>query len=110
MPDSIREIEGVSEQGKEEKITYTLTTTPWGSSPGTVVVTAWLVTEADPETFTDKTSELFPTNSPSALGDVITLSPCFGSAMTIDSLYRIEVKFTCSGNIFEPYKHIRCKR
>lgn len=108
----IREIaEGEQEQGIQESIVYQLTTTPWGSSPGTIVATAYLVDESEePVTYTDKTTELFPTNTPSASGDVISLSPCVGSAMTLDALYRIEIKFTCSSNVFEAYAYIRCRR
>lgn len=106
---SKREIkEGLQEQGVDERVIYTLTTTPWGSSPSSIEVKAFSVTEDGSPTYTDVTSTLFPTNSPSAVGDVITLSLC--RAMTEDVLYRIEIKFTCSGNIFEPYAYIRCRR
>jgi len=110
MPSSSREIkEGLQEQGAEEEIVYTLTTTPWGSTPTAISVTAFSVNEnVSPPSYSDVTSTLFPTNSPSANGDVITLSLC--KAMTADTLYRIEIKFTCSGNKFEPYAMIRCRR
>lgn len=110
MSNNTRQIkEGLQEQGVEEEIVYTLTTTPWGSTPTSISVKAYSVTEVtSPPIYTDVTSTVFPVNSPTALGDIITLSPC--KAMTEDVLYRIEIKFTCSGNKFEPYAYIRCRR
>jgi hypothetical protein len=88
-------------QGVDESIVYTLTTTPWGSSPGTISVKVFDVTDNDRE---DVTSTVMPTNSPSASEDEITLSPL--KLLTADHTYRVEVKFTCSGNVFEAYAFV----
>jgi hypothetical protein len=85
-------------QGVDEIIAYTLTTTPWGSSPSSVSVVVYDVTTG---ARTDVTSVVMPTNSPSATLDVITLSPL--KLLTAEHIYRVEVKFTCSGNAFEAY-------
>lgn len=85
-------------QGAGESIAYTLTTTPWGSSPGSVVCAVYDVTD---NRKTDVTATVMPVNSPSAVGDVITLSPL--KLLTAGRVYRVEVAFTCSGNVFEAY-------
>ena len=105
-----REIkEGLQEQGVEEEIVYTLTTTPWGSSPSSITAKVYSVDETStPPTYTDVTSTIMPTGSASAVGDVISLPKA--KSMTEGVLYRFEVKFTCSGNVFEPYAMVRCKR
>jgi len=89
-------------QGVEESISYFLTTTPWGSSPSSVAVVVKDVTKG--ETLADVTSTVMPTNSPSVSGDVITLSPL--KLLTVDHKYRVEIKFTCSGNTFEAFCHV----
>ena len=83
-------------QGTDEQIAYKLTTTPWGSSPGSVAVTAWDITT----TRTEVTSTVL-SGSASTSGDVIT-TPVVKS-LTAGNVYRVECKFTCSGNIFEAY-------
>ena len=88
-------------QGVDEQIAYTLTTTQWGSSPGTISVKVYDVTD---DARTDVTTTVMPTNSPSAVGDVIALSVL--KLLTVAHTYRVEVKFTCSGNVFEPYCRI----
>lgn len=97
-------VESPMPQGVDEQIAYTLTTTPWGSSPGSVVVVVKDVTTA---TVSDVTTTVMPVNSPSVLGDVITLSPL--KSLTVDKVYRVEVKFTCSGNVFEAFAIIRAE-
>lgn len=108
--ESIREIrEGLQEQGVQEEITYTLTTTAWGAgTPSSVDVKGYSVTEGNTESYADVTSTIFPVNSPTPSSGLITLSPA--KSMTENVLYRIEIKFTLSGNIFEAYAYIRCKR
>jgi len=89
-------------QGEDEIITYTLTTTPWGSSPTAVTVVVFDVTGAISTVDWDNvTSTVMPVNSPSVVGDVITLSPL---KLLIDAhIYRLEIRFTCSSNQFETY-------
>ena len=42
----VREVEqGALEQGADESIAYTVTTTPWGSNPTGVAVVAYKITE-----------------------------------------------------------------
>ena len=95
-------LEGLQHQSANEEIAYAITTTPWGSSPSNIVVTAYDEEYSD----ADVTATVFPTNTPSALGDVITLSKL--KALTKDHTYRIEVKFTSGTNIFECFFRVRC--
>src|SRR3990172_1901961 len=84
-------------QGLDESISYTLTTTPWGSSPTSISVTAWDITYGE---MTNVSSTVL-TGTPAAVGDVITLPVMAG--LTENHAYRVEVKFTSGGHIFEPY-------
>lgn len=93
--------QGEQRQGADERIAYTLTTTPWGSSPTSVSAKAFDVTGGRK---VDVTSTVFPANSPSVAGDVITLSLL--RALTPGRRYRIEVQFTSGGNLFEPYFYV----
>jgi len=93
--------EGQREQSADEEIIYTLTTTPWGSSPTNVAVTAY-----DESRKSVVTSTVFPANSPTVDGDVITLSPL--KALIKGHIYRVEVKFTSGGNIYEAYFNVKC--
>ncbi len=93
--------EGQLEQSADEEIIYTLTTTPWGSSPTNVAVTAY-----DESRRTLVTATVFPANSPSVNGDVITLSPL--KSLVKGHIYRVEVKFSSGGNIYEPYFKVKC--
>lgn len=100
-----REItEGRQLQGEDETVVYTLTTTPWGTSPSSESAKIW---EVDGDTYTDKTSTNM-TGSASATNDVITLPGVH--SLTAGTLYRVEVLFTCSGNIFEAYAEIQAER
>jgi hypothetical protein len=88
--------EGLLHQGEDEQIAYQITTTPWGSSPTSVAVVAKDVSA----NYADVSATVL-SGTASATGDVITL-PLLKS-LTRDHIYRIEVKFTCSGNVFECY-------
>ena len=97
MSDNIREVaEGRQYQGEDESIAYTLDVSAVGSSPSSVSV---VVKEA----FTGEavTATVMPTNSPTVNGNVITLSAL--KLLTAGVLYRVEVKYTISGNILENY-------
>ena len=99
---SILEVtQGLREQSADEEIIYKITTTVWASTPTGVSVKAFL----EPE-LTDVTSKVFPTNTPSVDGDVITLSPL--KSLTKGKTYRIDTKFTAGGNIWEPYFRVEC--
>jgi hypothetical protein len=91
-------------QGVDEVIAYSLTTTPWGATPSSPVV---VVTDASADP-SDVTSTVMPVNSPSILGDVITLSPL--RALTEGHTYRVEIKFTAGGNVFETFFLVTAER
>jgi hypothetical protein len=84
-------------QGVDEQIIYTLTTTAWGSSPGTITVAAFDVTGGGE---TDVSATVL-SGTASAVGDVITLKKL--KSLTAGKVYRVEVKFTCGSNVFECY-------
>ena len=95
----IREVkEGIQPQGVDEKIAYKITTTPWASSPTSIVVKAYDITVDG--TRTDVTATVL-SGSASVTGDVITL-PLL-QALTYGKTYRVEVQFTVTGNVFEPF-------
>ena len=94
-------VEGIQPQSADEEVIYSLTTTPWGSNPTNVSVKAYEV-----DTENDVTSTVFPINSPSVNGDVITLSPL--KDLTRNKTYRIEIKFTSGGSILECYFKVQC--
>ena len=98
-------VEGLQFQGADEQVVYTLTTTNWGSSPTSTSATIW--TANTDETFTDVTSTKM-TGSTSVSGDIITLPTVI--SLVAGTLYRVEVKFTVSGNIFEAFAYIQGER
>jgi hypothetical protein len=87
-------IQSPIEQGADEEIAYTVTTTPWGSDPSDVVVKAYNLSAG----YTDVSQDVL-TGNPSVNGDVIT-TPVVGTLT-------IEIKFTVGGNIMECYCEIR---
>lgn len=97
-------LEGTQVQGADEEITYQLTTTAWASSPSAPAVKVFDITAG---LRTDVTTTVMPTNSPSAAGDVITLSPL--KLLTAGSVYRVEIKFTAGANVFEAYAEVRAE-
>lgn len=92
--------EGKQYQGADESISYTLDVSAIGSSPSSVSVVVKDVTNA-----ATVTSTVMPTNSPTVAGNVITLSPL--KFLTAGVLYRVEVKYTVSGNILESYFYVQ---
>lgn len=100
---SILEVkEGTRQQGAEESVTYDVTTTGWGSNPTNVSVKAYDSGNAD------VTSTVFPTNTPSISGDVITLSPL--KSLTESIKYRVEVKFDIGDDTYECFFCVACVR
>ena len=83
-------------QGADEQVAYTLTTTPWGSSPSSPSVVMKL---GD----TDVSSDVL-SGSASASGDCIT-TPVVQS-LKAGLRYRMEIKFTINSYIFEAYAYI----
>ena len=107
----IRQVkESPIDQGADENIVYTITSTPWGSSPGSSSAKIYLYAgddENDAASYTDKTADNM-TGAASESGDVVTLPAI--DALVADTKYRVEVQFTCSGNVFEPYFWIHAER
>jgi len=98
-------VQGLQYQGADESILYTLTTTNWGSSPTTT--SAAIFTDNGDGTYTDVTSTKMP-GSTSVAGDVITLPAILG--LVAGTMYRVEVKFTISGSIFEAFAYVMGER
>lgn len=91
-------------QGVDEIVPYTLTTTPWGSSPTSISCAVYDITNGARD---DVTGTVMPTNTPTATGDVITLSPL--KLLTANHNYRVEILFTCSGNVFEAFGIVKAE-
>ncbi len=88
-------VQGEQTQGEDEEIIYTITTTPWASSP-----TNQSMVVKDNSDGSDVTAAV-TSGAMSVAGDVITL-------MTIENLvagtiYRVEVLFTAGGSVWEAY-------
>src|SRR3990172_3946662 len=92
-----RTIESPKYQGVDERIAYTLTTTPWGSNPTSVSVVL-----KDPGGIDVSSTKL--TGSVGTAGDVITTPLVISLAS--GSTYRLEIKFVCSGNPYEVWTEI----
>lgn len=100
MTKSIREVrESPLPQGIDERIAYTLTTTPWGSNPGTLSCALKTL----PGLVDVSSAKL--SGSASATGDIITSPIVYG--LNSGQQYRLEFKFTCTSNIFEAYLILR---
>lgn len=99
-------LQGQQGQGTDERIAYSITTTPWCSSPTNPSVVVWDVTVD--ASGTDVTSTVMPINSPNINGDVITLSLL--RALVYGRLYRVEVQFTSGGNVFECFFFVMAER
>ena|SRR3990167_117379 len=84
-------------QGVNERVAYTLTTTPWGSSPTSVVVKIY-----NPKNEDKSSTNL--TGTVSVVGDVIT-APLVISLLC-DVQYMLTILFVCSGNTFEAFGYI----
>ena len=104
-PTSREVTEGKLYQGVDEQIVYSLTTTPWGSSPTSPSVKAYDASDG----YADVTATVL-SGSASATGDIITLPKVGG--LTLGHLYRIEVQFTIAGSAtpFEAYVQIEGAR
>ena len=98
MPINRQVLEGPLKQGVDEIIAYAITTTPWGAAPTVVVVG---VDDRTTGAAVDAAATVMPTNAPTVLGDVITLSPL--KLLTAAHTYRVEVRFTVNGNVLEVY-------
>jgi hypothetical protein len=94
-------VEGRQTQGEDEKITYTITTTNWVSSPTSpaIVVKNRVGTDV---------SSTVTSGSISAAGDVITLKAI--DKLVPEESYKVEVQFSAgSGTPWECYFWIDCE-
>lgn len=96
-------IQGAQLQGADEKIAYRLTTTPWGSTPSSVVVKCYDITTG---ARTDVTSTNL-SGSASVDGDVITC-PIL-QTLTAGNTYRMEIQFVSGGNTWECFVVVRAE-
>lgn len=80
-------------QSPQESLAYSITTTPWGSTPTSITITVYDVTVPGAET--DVTSAV-TTGSNSATGDVITTKRI--GSLTAGKDYRADVAFTDANN------------
>ncbi len=94
--------EGLQTQGVDEKVIYTITTTPWGTSPASLAA----VVKDESAANQDVTSTVMP-GTPSAVGDVITLPQL--KSLTAGHLYRVEVKFDANGNTLECFFEVQAE-
>ena len=85
--------ESPKRQSPQESVSYSITTTPWGSTPSSITLTVYDVTVPGVET--DVTSDVVA-GSNSALGDVITTQRI--GSLTLGHDYRADVLFTDSNN------------
>jgi len=84
-------------QGVDERLAYTITTTPWAASPTSPTV---VVKDTSTSPWADVTTSV-TTGSASAAGDVITTPYIFGLTKNHD--YRVEVKWSVGSAIYECY-------
>lgn len=92
-------------QSPQESISYSITTTPWGSTPTDVSLLVYDVTVPGVET--DVTSTVAAGNN-SVSGDVITTKRI--GSLTLGHDYRADVLFTDSGsNVHEANFKILCR-
>lgn len=90
-------------QGQNEEIVYSITTTPWGSDPSSVVVTAYDRTEE----YEDVSATVL-SGDPSVSGDVIT-TPTVKS-LTRGHVYHIAVRFTVGSDVMECFFTLQAER
>lgn len=98
-------IESPAEQSPDEAISYSITTTPWGSTPTDVALVVWDVTDDNaPSNVTDSTTA----GSNSVASDVITTKRI--TTLTVGHKYRVDVLFTDSGsNVHECFFIVYCR-
>lgn len=93
--------EGLQQQGADESIQYALTVSPAPTEVSDVKV--YDVTGIP----VDVTATVMPTGAAAAVGAVITL-PLL-TALTVDHLYRVEVRYTDGVNVVEPFFRVLCR-
>ena len=103
MAHALEVAEGIRYQSSDERLPYQITTTVLVSDPTSPTLVAY-----DENDGADVTSTVYPTNSPSATGDVITLSLL--RDLTVGHTYRIEVQFLVGSSIYECFFRVKCER
>ena len=88
-------VEGIQVQGEDEEIVYSLDTTKWADSPTNVVV------EVKDSGGNDVTDEM-TTGDPSSPRPGVVLLPTIHS-VTAGEEYRVEVRFSASGQVLETW-------
>lgn len=106
---SLEFAEGLQEVRYGEGLIRAVDTTPWGDDPTNVSVEvhAW---NSETEAWTNVTSTLVPSGTPSISGNTITLPELdFGQA-TVGVLYRVTVQFTIAGRgtPYRPFGLLKC--
>lgn len=89
--------EGKLPQGVDEEITYTVDVTNWGNTPSSPSL---VVKDQEGKDVTSAVT----TGTASVNGNVITLPKI--KSLEAGVTYRVEVKFTISGNVLEVYGFI----
>lgn len=92
-------------QGQDEIVAYYFDTTPWGAAAPTGVTAK--IFDLTPPGLYDDTSDVNLSGSASVAGNVIT-TPLV-RALVAGHQYRLEVAFTVSGNLFEPFAVINAE-
>ncbi len=101
MTDILEISEGVQFQSADEELAYRITTTNWASTPSNPSFAAYDLTTGG-----TVTSTVFPSGTASLNGDIITLPSL--KSLSKGHTYRIEVKFTAGGSIWETYFRVKC--
>lgn len=95
--------EGLQTQSSGESIAYTIEVKDYPGSGNPSSLSAKVFDTSDDS---DVTSTVMSTGSISSSGTVITLQPL--DTLIKGKTYRIQVKFTRSTNIFEPFFNVLC--
>ena len=94
--------EGTQYQGVDEQLYYVLDVSNYGDDPTGVAVVVKDTSDGD-KAVTDTVT----TGDASVSDNEITLPKIHG--LTAEHTYRVEVKFTISSNVFEPYFYIKAE-
>lgn len=97
-------VESPQEQGEDERIAWTLTTTPWGGSPSSPTCVLKLI---DPSGDMTNVTATNVTGSPSISTDNITSG--IVHSLVANSKYRLEFKWVSGSNTLESYLIIFAK-
>jgi len=87
-------------QGEDERIAYTVDTGDWGGTPTAVDVKIYTYNGI---AYTDTTTTNL-SGAASVVADVITTPLVI--ALVAGVTYRLEIRFTSGGNVYEPFMQI----